>query len=748
MALNENQSAAAKPTAPVIGQSAPSWLLFLYLGGLVLVYCGERVLSGLEKGSGLVSFAGVLAVLGATLLRFSPRFRAGGERRSIETQLAVLSTVGVVALALYFATSDYGSELLGIQKMEDPGRTRVLEFLTVSWVALIAVSTLPMIFVETALKPMRSSERPEARRVRSAANAGLTLALAAVYGSLFVYAASGVDLGVDFSYFKTSRPSESTRKIAQSLTEPIRVVAFFPQVNEVRVEVERYLNDLKSASPKLQVEVMDRLLAPKLSRDLKATQDGVIVLAKGTSTNVLTVGTELEQAKAKLKTLDRDFQEQLLKSARKQKIAYLTVGHGELNDGPRVATSDAVRTGNIARTLLQRQNYLVKDLGLAQGLAREVPSDADLVLVLGPTEPFSAEEIDSLRRYLAGSGKLVLALDPDSFSTRDLVAGGAAGPSVGENAKPAGSAAPVAPKASAAPAASAAPSGAATIDAPEPSAAAGGDEAPLAKLAEIVGLKFSSNVLVNERNHVRLRGDNSDRARLVSNSFSSHASVSTLSRNSPRAAVVMFGSGSLEQAPGFKGRADFTVRSMTGTFDDKNRNYEFDKGNESQKLYNLAAAVTRPANGNESAEKAGEEHAGHDHDDEAKGDNAKGDNAKGDKAKDDKAKDDKAKKSDVREMRAFVLADADAFSDFVMGEVMGNQVLFVDAVRWLVGEESFSGPPNTEEDVRIQHTKQEDLVWFYASIFGAPGLVLAAGVLVSRRSRRASTKQAKQGEGR
>lgn len=740
MALNENQGAGTKPAAPVIGQSAPSWLLFLYLGGLVLVYCGERVLSGLEKGSGLVSFVGVLAVLAATLLRFSPRFRAGGERRSIEKQLALLSTVGVVALALYFATSDHGSELLGIQKMEDPGRTRLLEFLTVSWVSLIAISTLPMIFVETALKPMRSSERPEARRVRSAAIAGLTLGLAAVYGSLFVYAASGVDLDVDFSYFKTSRPSESTRKIAQSLSEPVRVVAFFPQVNEVRAEVERYLNDLKTASPKLQVEVMDRLLAPKLARDLKATQDGVIVLAKGTTTNVLTVGTELDQAKTKLKTLDRDFQEQLLKSARKQKIAYLTVGHGELNDGPRVATSDAVRTGNIARTLLQRQNYLVKDLGLAQGLAREVPSDADLVLVLGPTEPFSAEETESLKRYMAGQGKLILALDPDAFSTRDLVQGGDA-----ENpaAPLAGSAAPkatssVAPMASAAPVASAA-----VAPATAPLAPTGAADSPLAQLAEIVGLKFSSNVLANERNHVRLRGDNSDRARIISNSFSSHASVSTLSRNSPRAAVVLFGAGSLEQAAGSKGRADFTVRSMTGTFDDKNRNYEFDKGAETQKLYNVAAAVSRPAGASDGKDEAeGGDHAGHDHADGSK--DAK-DDAKGEK---DKKPDDKAKKQDVREMRAFVLADADAFSDFVMGEVMGNQVLFVDAVRWLVGEESFSGPPNTEEDVRIQHTKQEDLVWFYASIFGAPGLVLAAGVFVSRRSRRASTKQVKQGEGR
>lgn len=41
----------------------------------------------------------------------------------------------------------------------------------------------------------------------------------------------------------------------------------------------------------------------------------------------------------------------------------------------------------------------------------------------------------------------------------------------------------------------------------------------------------------------------------------------------------------------------------------------------------------------------------------------------------------------------------------------------------------------TEEDVKLERTKQQDLTWFYASIFGAPVLVLAAGVLISRRSR-------------
>ena len=124
------------------------------------------------------------------------------------------------------------------------------------------------------------------------------------------------------------------------------------------------------------------------------------------------IGTELKQAQAKLKTLDRDFQEQLTKLARARRTAYLSVGHGELNDSPRGKSDEiGARSASIARTLLQRLNYLVKDIGLAQGLAKEVPDDADLVVILGPTEPFAPEELAALDRYVKRNGKLFLALD-------------------------------------------------------------------------------------------------------------------------------------------------------------------------------------------------------------------------------------------------------------------------------------------------------------------------------------------------
>lgn len=697
--------APPKAAGPAGSRSTPDWVLWLYLGGFVFVYLGQRVLSGLEKGPGIVTALGVLAVLAATFLRFSPRFRVGGERRSIETLLALLSLAGVLALALYGVTTPWGMERFGLDGLAEAKRIRVVEFVTVSWIVLVVVATLPMIFAETALRPMRNAEHPESRRVRAAAAAGLTLALAAVYGTLFVYASSTVKLDVDFSYFKTSKPSESTKQLARGLSDPVRVVAFFPHVSEVRPEVARYLDELKAGAPKLQVEIQDRLLAPKLAKELRATQDGAIVLSRGTTTQTIQLGTELAKAKTKLKTLDRDFQEQLTKLAKSRRTAYITVGHGELNDSPKNPGADGlVRSASILRTLLQRQNYLIKDLGLAQGLGREIPDDADVVLVLGPTEPFLAEEVNTLRQYLARGGKLFLALDADAFSTRELQAEAAA---PGSSAPPV----PTPPAASA----SAAPAGSAAPPAPPPTKVG-----PLNDLAELVGLSFNADVLANDKSHVTARNDPSDRTWIVTQSFSSHASVSTLGRSSGRSPVVVIGAGSLEKARGAAGQIDFAVRSPAGTFADRNRNFEFDRTSEKQTTYNLAAAVTLPVKDGAGAAAAGKDKS----------------EDKPDAASKKDGKDKKDEKKSVREARAFVLADSDLFSDFVTIRVTFNQMLFVEAVRWLVGEEPLSSPPNTEEDQRITHTKQQDLTRFYATIFGAPGLVLALGLALSRRSRR------------
>ena len=84
-------------------------------------------------------------------------------------------------------------------------------------------------------------------------------------------------------------------------------------------------------------------------------------------------------------------------------------------------------------------------------------------------------------------------------------------------------------------------------------------------------------------------------------------------------------------------------------------------------------------------------------------------------------------------MRVFLVGDGHAFADEAMGFATTNQLLFLDAVRWLGGEESFSGAVSQEEDERIVHTKEQDQLWFYSTILGMPSLLLGLGLLVSRR---------------
>jgi ABC-type uncharacterized transport system len=698
MALSDTKPAlpsSAVPTTAEPGRGAPGWVFPLYASGMGLVFLGERVLSGLEKGAGAATALGLLCVTVATALRFLPRFKSGGERKSIETVLAALSLTGLLALAIYFATTDSGADKLGLSRLAGTKKEHLLGELRVVWVSLVAVSLVPMLFAETALWPMRRAERPESRRVRAAASAGLTLVLAAIYGACFVYAAGGVPWKADYSYFKTSRPSEPTRKIAASLAEPVQVVAFFPDVNEVRNEVASYLRELGAGMPKLQVQVTDRLLSPKLAKDLHATQDGVIVFARNSVNYSVSLGTDIESARPKLKTLDREVKEQLLKLARARLTAYLTVGHGELNDAAK-GKEDPARSVAIARTLLQKQNFTLKDLGLAQGLASEVPDDADVVLILGPSDPFGPEEISALGRYADRGGHLFIALDPDAQGTQITSPPAALG-QVESSARTSAGAAPVS---------SGTPNKAAFEKSPAnetPEVAPPG----LAALAGLAQLSYSPTELANDHAHVRLSFNNSDQVRLISNSFSSHASVSTLSRNAPAAAVVFFGAGSLDRGPSATAKIDFAVRAPSGTFADRNKNFVQDKDREKVGGFNIAAAVSRPIAAGTSPP------------------TAPADNAKPSE-----------KKAEAREMRAFVVADADAFSDLLLSNVRGNQFFLVDAVRWLVGEASFAGAETSEEDVRIETTKQQDLSWFYATIFGAPCLVLAAGVVLSRRSRR------------
>jgi hypothetical protein len=212
---------------------------------------------------------------------------------------------------------------------------------------------------------------------------------------------------------------------------------------------------------------------------------------------------------------------------------------------------------------------------------------------------------------------------------------------------------------------------------------------------------------------------------LYTNRFSSHASVSTLSRHSAEAVVILNGASHLRTLEGAPGKSEVALRSFPSAFQDDNGNFSRDD-KETAEAFNLAVAVTRPMGEPPPARPQAE----------------KGKDGEDGQGKDGEEKDARKKEADAlpTEMRAFVIADADAFSDLVMFRFRTNRFLAADAIRWLGGEESLAGEFENEEDVRVEQTKQADMTWFYSSIFGVPLLVLVAGLFTSHRLRRGGAK--------
>jgi hypothetical protein len=215
-----------------------------------------------------------------------------------------------------------------------------------------------------------------------------------------------------------------------------------------------------------------------------------------------------------------------------------------------------------------------------------------------------------------------------------------------------------------------------------------GDSMP--ELLSALGLSFDKTILANEKAHVRVTRTPADAAYIVSNKYSSHKSVTTLTRNSNQLFTAFGKSGSIEklenEPPGV--HAEVVISAMPGTFADQDGDYIFDKATEAQKTFGLAAVVTRTAT------------AGAD-----------------------------------REGRAFVVSDADVFTDdFLRNE--GNALLLADIAYWLADVKEPVIPKVTEEDVRIQHRKEDDVAWFYSTTLGVPALVLALGFFVAGRRRK------------
>jgi len=531
--------------------ASPFWLSQVFGAGLLLIFIGER-LAPVDSFRVVLSGVGVATVLVVTAARGWTMTSSKGSRQRIERTLFGCHAATVIALVLYAMTTSWAPSSL-----EGPHPQGALAVL---WVVVMIASLVPVLMIEIGLgfalrskfeigiddKTPGEEAAVDYYRVRDVAWSGLSIGFAFSLLMVTCNVARERNIQRDVSYFKTSMAGESTQNIVKSYSEPLEVHLFFPEPNEAKEYVKSYFETLASDTGNVEISVHDRLAEGELAAKFGVTKDGVIVMARGNRKPVtldipadeLKDPEKLRRGKT-LRTLDSKVNKELMKLARDKRKAYIMTGHGELNDPESIPVElkgvVPQRRTTKFKERLGALNYEIKELGLID-LAKDVPDDATVVIMLAPTVPLQDAEWAALDRYLDRGGRLMIALDPKA-------------------------------------------------------------DPGLGVLSGKLGVKMAPGDLTDDKAYLPQRGNPSDRRFAITTQFSAHASTTALSRAVDKG-LILIDSGALEDVP-FSNptkapKKTVTLRSMESSWMDLNNNFSLDKDTEKAQRWNIGVAVEGP----------------------------------------------------------------------------------------------------------------------------------------------------------
>jgi ABC-type uncharacterized transport system involved in gliding motility auxiliary subunit len=191
---------------------------------------------------------------------------------------------------------------------------------------------------------------------------------------------------------------------------PVRAIGFYTsRLASSQGSTRETLEKFRAVDPdKLSYEFVDPETNPVRAREYNVTRDGTLFLESGAQREEIRIVSDAEIASALVRFAQPD-----------QRVIYVTTGRGEkgLEAGQQQEASMSVVVD-----LLKKQNYEVRPLSLQ--LTTTVPSDARAVIVPGPVQPLSAEEVARLSEYLNRPNAALVALLDPTAQTQGAETGG------------------------------------------------------------------------------------------------------------------------------------------------------------------------------------------------------------------------------------------------------------------------------------------------------------------------------------
>ncbi|ACY18554.1 Gldg family protein [Haliangium ochraceum] len=654
--------------------ASPWWLSALFAVGLAGLLVGERALPHLELVRVLCSGGGMFLVLLVTGLRLFTTLNTRGDRRRVERALLWCQLGVLGALLLYLLTSDFGRGLVGADALTGDALERYLVPLQVLWAVAMGVSLVPMLMIELSLGTARRT-RLSLRDIRSSEVAQEAVEAFRVRES----GAAGLSVAFAAALLMVTCNVAEQRNIRRDLSY---FKTSSPGESTIRI----------AQSPPAAVRVM--MFLPAVST--------VKSEVRGYMESLVAAGGRIQ-----LEDHDLYASAEEAKDFRVSSEGTIVFAHDGKVEKIHL-TVDPANAGDLAaRSQLREFDSMVN-----RALLKVVRPRRKAYITAGHGEMSDEEN----RWGHSGGPEITLlesALSALNYTVEPLGLMDGLGDGVPDDASLVLVLAPRAPLTDA------------ELVALDEYLDGGGkllfvldpdSQASLGVLESRLGVRFLPEPITDDRSFVPRARNPTDHRIIRTDRVSSHASVSSIASGVGRG-MLFIESGSLEPVDLSRKdgtRREFTVRSSQQAFADMNDNYMFDGLSEKRQMYPLVAAIERRA----SVATAAPAPAG------------------GAEAEDDpEAASERARarllaeaEASASSMRALVFSDADIFLDIHQSQWPRISLLIADSLKWLGGEEYLAGEIESERDVLIEHARSEDALWFYATLVGAPLLVLGFGV--------------------
>jgi ABC-type uncharacterized transport system involved in gliding motility auxiliary subunit len=187
--------------------------------------------------------------------------------------------------------------------------------------------------------------------------------------------------------------SGQSQKIAKSINQLVWIRAFFQEGNPAKKKAQALLEIYASTNPLIRFQFIDPDRQPALAQQYGVRNYGALILESAGKTQPV--------AQADEEGLTNGFLR--LMQANPKKVVFV-IGHGEKG------LQESQRDGYaLAKGVLEKENYRTEEVNLS---ANGIPQETACLIIAGPKKPFFPKEIEDLKTFVQGGGRVILMLEP------------------------------------------------------------------------------------------------------------------------------------------------------------------------------------------------------------------------------------------------------------------------------------------------------------------------------------------------